>query len=77
MKAIKLQELSKRLTQYDNKFEIYHNRGKGSHRVIYHPNIAGKAESFPFKCHGKNPEIAKKQLKNIIRYFQLPKNIFD
>ena len=45
--------------------------------MIYHSDIAGKAVSFPVKCHGANPEIPKKIIKSIMKRFQLPEKIFD
>jgi hypothetical protein len=74
-KPVKFRELTKILKKYDSKFEIWENRGKGSERMIYHPNINGRAESFPVKCHGKNTEIHKGVISSIIRRFKLPKDL--
>lgn len=63
--------LESRLKEIDSRFTICKNRGKGSERMIYHPNIDGKPESYPIKYHGKNTEVAKGTLAAIKRRFKL------
>lgn len=76
-KAYKFRELVKLLHKHDPRFEIWAERGKGSERMIYHPDVAGRAESHPVKCHGKNQEIRRGALASIIRRFKLPRDIFS
>jgi predicted RNA binding protein YcfA (HicA-like mRNA interferase family) len=73
-KSYKFIELIKKLKKYDSRFEIFESRGKGSHRMIYHPDIAGRPVSFPIICHGLGDEIPKRIVNNLIRAFDLPKN---
>jgi hypothetical protein len=40
--------------------------------MIYHPDISGRPVSFPIICHGKNTEIPKRIIKNLVRAFELP-----
>jgi len=40
--------------------------------MLYHPDIGGKSVSFPLICHGRNTEIAKRYVGDIIRKFDLP-----
>jgi predicted RNA binding protein YcfA (HicA-like mRNA interferase family) len=54
---------------------FYSNRGKGSHRMIYHPNINGQPRSFPIPFH-RGRDIQKGLLKALINRFNLPNDIF-
>lgn len=63
------------LREHDSRFQILVNRGKGSHRMIYHPNIDGHPRSCPVTYH-KGRDVGKGLLKAIIRRFNLPANIF-
>ena len=72
----KYKEVVKRLKNYDDKFKIMIKRGKGSERMISHPNINGRKTSYPIKYHGDKTEIRKGMLKSIIRRFSLPLDIF-
>lgn len=76
LKPQRFKVLIKKLRKHDSRFEVYDKRGKGSHRVIYHPNILGRSKSFPIKCHGDNPEISKYVISDIIRRFGLPDDLF-
>ena len=73
----KFRKLVKKLLEYDSSFEIFARRGKGSERMIYHPNVNGSPASFPVTCHGNNTEIGKGMAKAIIRRFNLPDDFFD
>ena len=73
----KFSKLVKKLKDYDDRFEFYTKRGKGSERMIYHSNINGRAASYPITCHGKNTEIGKGMVKAIIRRFSLPNDVFN
>ena len=76
-KAYKFRELQKLLREHDPRFEFWSVRGKGSERVIYHPDVEGRAESHPVKYHGRNQEIRRGALSSIIRRFKLPKSMFS
>lgn len=75
-KPRKYRELVKILRSYDPRFEIWERRGKGSERIIYHPDIGGRPRSFPVKCHGENTELRRGVISAIIRRFDLPKELF-
>ncbi|MCB9479440.1 MAG: type II toxin-antitoxin system HicA family toxin [Deltaproteobacteria bacterium] len=75
-KTYKLRELEKILKDYDPLFEIIERRGKGSHRMIYHPNIDGCSVSFPVVGHGKNNDMKPYVIPQIIKRFKLPKHLF-
>jgi predicted RNA binding protein YcfA (HicA-like mRNA interferase family) len=64
------------LRAHDNRFVCYSNRGKGSERMIYHPDIGGRSQCYPMTYH-KGRDVGKGMLKAIIRRFGLPANIFD
>jgi len=68
-------ELIKILKKHDPRFEVLKKRGKGSHRMLYHPDISGRAASFPLICHGDNPEINKDAINDLIRRFNLPNGL--
>jgi predicted RNA binding protein YcfA (HicA-like mRNA interferase family) len=74
-KPYKFKELIKALRDYDKRFEVYEERGKGSHRMIYHPDILGRPVSFPIVCHGEGDEIDKKKIQGIVRAFNLPSKL--
>jgi len=71
----KFRELIKVLKKHDPRFELWVNRGKGSERIIYHPNINGRAESFPVKCHGEGTELRKRVISAVVRRFKLPDDL--
>ena len=71
----KYRDLIKRLKKHDQRFEVFVNRAKGSERMLYHPDIAGRPESFPLKCHSESQELRKGVISAIIRRFRLPKGL--
>lgn len=71
----KFRELVKALRKYDPRFEVWENRGKGSERIIYHPDVNGRPESHPVKHHGANTELRKGVISSIIRRFDLPRDL--
>lgn len=75
LKPYKFRVLKKRLLAYDERFEFYQNRGKGSHRIVYHPDILGRPVSFPIICRGDGTEIPKQYIGDLIRAFRLPKGV--
>jgi hypothetical protein len=62
----KYREVQKRLMAHDSRFQFWSGRGKGSERIIYHPDIKGRPESIPVKHHGNNTELRK----GVIGYHQ-------
>lgn len=76
-KPHKYREFLKKLRKYDSQFEEHVNEGKGSHRVIFHPDIEGQVAHYPVKHHGSGTELGKGYLKSVIRRFNLPNDFFD
>jgi predicted RNA binding protein YcfA (HicA-like mRNA interferase family) len=75
LKPLKHHELQRILRDHDVRFQVYVNRGKGSHYMLYHPAINGRAVSVPVPHHGGR-DIPPGILRQIIRRFDLPRNIF-
>ena len=75
-KPQKAEDVFRALRDHDSRFQFLVNRGKGSHRMIYHPDIDGQKRSCPITYH-KGRDIGKGLLKAIIRRFNLPDDIFD
>jgi hypothetical protein len=73
----KYREVVRTLRAHDKRFQFLERRGKGSERMIYHPDINGRPESFPVKCHGEGTELRPGVLSGIIRRFSLPRDIFS
>ena len=57
------------LREHDRRFVILSGRGKGSERIIFHPNVNGRPESYPMTFH-KGRDVGKGMLKAIIRRFR-------
>ncbi len=76
-RILKFREFIKILKKYDPRFEVLSDRGKGSHRMLYHPDVNGRAESFPVVYHGANKDLKPYVVKDVIERFRLPKNLFD
>ncbi len=74
-KPWKYRELVRRLRRHDPRFEFWKSRGKGSERIIYHPDINGRPASFPVQCHGENTELRKGVIAAIVRRFNLPRDL--
>jgi len=43
--------------------------------MIYHPDIDGRAESFPIKYHGENKHVLPGYISDMIRRFKLPRGV--
>lgn len=71
-KRYKFRELVRALLDLDKRFEVIERRGKGSHRMIYHPDIGGRPASFPIVFKSDGSELNPKYIKGIIRRFCLP-----
>ena len=69
-------EVVKILRDHDPRFEFHEARGKGSHRMIYHPDVDGQPASFPVKYHGKATELRRGVISAIVRRFNLPRDLF-
>ena len=77
MRSREYADVVRRLRAYDRRFFIHVTRGKGSHRMIYHPDIDGRVIHSTIPYHGNKTEIPVRMLRNIIHVFQLPPDIFD
>jgi hypothetical protein len=75
-KPLRCREMLKRLHGVDTRFTISVRRGKGSHRMVVLTTSSGVAH-YPFPCHNDGAEIGKNYLRDIIKYFGLPSDIFD
>lgn len=75
VRPLKYRELVKLLRKHDPRFEFWERRGKGSERIIHHPDVDGRPESFPVKYHGEGTELRKGILAAIRRRFKLPKDL--
>jgi hypothetical protein len=77
VKSYKCREIFKKLRKHDARFEVLENRGKGGHKMIYHPDIDGGARSLPIPCHNGNTELnSPDYYKQIIRRFNLNEDFF-
>ena len=63
------------LRAHDRRFEVLERRGKGSHRMIYHPDVNRKPASMPLTWH-KGRDIRQGLLLALIRRFALPRDLF-
>jgi len=75
-KPLKTREVLDRLRNHDKRFQVFTNRGKGSHIMIAHPDIDGKSAAAPCPNH-KSKDVSIGVLKSLIRRFRLPRRIFD
>jgi predicted RNA binding protein YcfA (HicA-like mRNA interferase family) len=69
------QDVIEILREHDARFQFFTKRGKGSERMIYHPDVKGRSQCFPLTFH-KGQDVGKGMLKAIIRRFELPSDIF-
>jgi len=44
--------------------------------MIFHPEVRGRAVSFPIKCHAEGDDVSKGALADIRRVFDLPADIY-
>ncbi|MEE9191654.1 MAG: hypothetical protein V3U04_03440 [Candidatus Aerophobetes bacterium] len=56
-KPLKYRELRKKLGKFG--VQEFRKRGKGSERMLHHPNINGRPVWYPMKCHGEGDELSK------------------
>ena len=71
----KPEEVVRLLRTHDARFQILERRGKGSHRMIFHPDVNGRPASMPLTWH-KGRDIGKGLLQAVIRRFGLPRDFF-
>ena len=71
VKAHKYRDLIKKLVAHDPRFQFFKPTGGGSHHQIYHPDVGGKAASYPVPFHGEHREVKRGHLA------ELPANFFD
>ena len=71
-KPRKYREVVKTLRKHEPRFEFWEDRGKGSKRIIYPPDLNGRPASIPVKCHGEGTELRKGIISASIRRFNLP-----
>lgn len=45
--------------------------------MIAHPDIEGRMRQYPIPYHGEKTRIAAGMLKEIVRVFELPGDVFD
>jgi hypothetical protein len=66
----------RRLRAHDKRFSVAVDRGKGSHRMVVLTTDTA-VRHYPFPCHDDGAEIGRHYLRDIIKYFDLPAEIFD
>lgn len=64
----------KALKDHDRRFFIVEGLGKGSHRMVCHPD---SKRHYPLPYHGQKTIISDHMLRNLIRFFDLPRNLFS
>ena len=75
-KTCTARELLKILRKHDRRFELNKERGKGSHALIYHPDINGKEVSYFIPCpRGDKSIIGKGYMSDIKKLFNLPPDL--
>ncbi len=72
-KPIKLRDFLQRLAELDPSIEVFKNRGKGSHLMLYKETPTGKI-SYPILT--SSGEVAGPYQKAVIQRFDLPENAF-
>lgn len=75
-RPLRCRDMLKRLRAHDKRFSVALDRGKGSHRMVVLTADTG-VKHYPFPCHDDGSEIGRYYLRDIIKYFDLPLDIFD
>lgn len=70
-------EVVAKLKEHDSRFEIHVRRGRGSHRMVVHPDIDGVKRQYPLPYHGMKTRVPPGMQKDIIRVFQLPADVLE
>lgn len=68
-KPLKYRELRKKLKRFG--VQPYTERGKGSNRGFYHPDINGKPAWIFVKCHGEGDELSKEVVRATRQRFNI------
>jgi predicted RNA binding protein YcfA (HicA-like mRNA interferase family) len=68
-------ELIAILKDFDAQFVVYVHKGKGSHRMLTHPDVNGRPVSYPLVCHNEGDDIRTPYIVAIIRRFNLPPDL--
>ncbi|GAI08981.1 unnamed protein product [marine sediment metagenome] len=68
-RPLKYRELRKKLRDLRG---VQEKKGKGSERILYHPNINGKPAFYPVKCHGEGDELSKPVVRAARQRFNIP-----
>ena len=77
MQWLEYKEVVRRLREHDQRFTVHKKRGKGSHRMVLHPDVDGKKRHCPLPYHGAKTPIAPGIQKDLCRLFELPESIFE
>lgn len=74
-RALEYRDVVKHVKNERGNVEVHAKKGKGSHRVLFDPDMPAH---FPLPHHGDNKRrIPPGMLKDLIRIFDLPADIFD
>ena len=68
--------LFKTLHDHDSRFRDDKIRGKGSHRMLVHPDIDGKEVRFPVPVHSMGKDLPAYIPRKIMAKFRLPRTLF-
>jgi predicted RNA binding protein YcfA (HicA-like mRNA interferase family) len=73
-RPLRYRELYKKL----RKFGVIEKsgRGKGSERILYHPDINGRPKFTVVKCHGEGVELSKQVVRIVRDTFNISKKQF-
>lgn len=77
MKAYGFRELVRKLRDHDGRFSVDSRRGKGSHRMLVHPDVGGQRVTYPLAVHSEGATVSPVYVKAIRRRFALPEKFFD
>ena len=69
-KPLRYRELRRKLGNFG--VTEHRDRGKGSNRGLYHPNINGKPVWYYIKCHGEGDELSKAVVRAARERFNIP-----
>lgn len=62
------------LKAHDGRFDW--RPGRGSHRILFHPDIHGEYRQYPVPCHRESDILKPGYLKSLIARFDLPHDFF-
>lgn len=74
-RKLEYREVIRRVRKQRPSIQIKARRGKGSHRMLYDPDLPAH---FPLPHHGNDKRmIMPGMLKDLIRHLELPEDLFD